>query len=71
MENVKATPKPLTNLQELKEETSDESIKKEFITTQDQEAPLVETSKKEPKTEKPRKRSRKKNPNPKSHQKKC
>ena len=38
VENVKVTPKPLTNLQEVKEETSDESIKKEFITTQDQDS---------------------------------
>ena len=56
VENIKATPKPLTNLQEVKEETSDESIKKEFITTQDQEAPVVETSEKEPKPKKPSKK---------------
>ena len=70
VENVKATPKPLTNLQELKEETSDESIKKEFITTQDQEAPLVETSKKEPKTENPKEEVKEEKPKPKKPSKK-
>ena len=70
VENVKATLKPLINLQEVKEETSDESIKKEFITTQDQEAPLVETSKKEPKTEKPKEEVKEEKPKHKKPSKK-